>query len=212
LTSRLDFIQSAPLQILHLFPHLFDQQLELDRCLRNLRDQRFGTERIGFAIEFLHQEIEALAARPAGPSTRSTSSRWVEQARQFFGNVDPRRENGDFLTDSFVVDHLHGVEQALPELSLNAACAAGMRGSTRAPTPACGPHFFQDHRRELFPLARPAGHEIVERLAGQRQASRDTQSRHRRLSSPKIPGQRSTSLTVSGAARGRTLRICVSKL
>jgi hypothetical protein len=48
-----------------------------------------------------------------------------------------------------------------------------MRGSTsHAPGPACG-HFFQDHRRQLFALARPAGGEIVERLAGQRQAGRN---------------------------------------
>src|SRR5260221_1498271 len=52
--------------VLHLLAHLLDHDLELQRGLRQLRVDRLGSQRVGFAIEFLHQEVEALAARSAG--------------------------------------------------------------------------------------------------------------------------------------------------
>ena len=56
----------ALLQILHLFPHLLDQQFEFHRRLRYDAGHGLGTKRVGFAVEFLHQEIEALSAGAAG--------------------------------------------------------------------------------------------------------------------------------------------------
>ena len=51
--------------ILHLFAHLFDQHLELDRDSREFTVDRFGSECVRLAVQLLHQEIEPLAACPA---------------------------------------------------------------------------------------------------------------------------------------------------
>ena len=44
-----------------MFPHLFDEDFEFDRCLALCVVARFGAEGVGFAVEFLHEEVEAAA-------------------------------------------------------------------------------------------------------------------------------------------------------
>ena len=51
----------ASLYILDLLAHLLDQQLEVHRHLGYGDIDRFRAQRVGFAVQFLHQEIEALA-------------------------------------------------------------------------------------------------------------------------------------------------------
>ena len=49
------------LDILNLLAHLLDQHLELDGAAGGVGDDGFGGEGVGFAVEFLHQEVEATA-------------------------------------------------------------------------------------------------------------------------------------------------------
>src|SRR5690606_6305222 len=51
------------LKVLHLLAKLFDQHLEIHRQLAGARIDRLRTQRIGFAVELLHQEIEAATDR-----------------------------------------------------------------------------------------------------------------------------------------------------
>src|SRR3569623_1981715 len=48
--------------ILDLFAHLLDQHVEFERVARGFHRHRFRAQGIGFAVQFLHQEVEALAA------------------------------------------------------------------------------------------------------------------------------------------------------
>src|SRR5512138_442880 len=47
------------LDVLNLLAHLLDQHLELERRLRELGVDRLRAERVRFAVELLHEEVEA---------------------------------------------------------------------------------------------------------------------------------------------------------
>src|SRR5947208_13034037 len=49
------------LNVLHLLAHLLDEQLQFECAIGYLRARGLGGERIGFAIEFLCEEVQALA-------------------------------------------------------------------------------------------------------------------------------------------------------
>ena len=44
-----------------MFPHLFDEDFEFDRCLALRVVACLGAEGVGFAVEFLHEEVKAAA-------------------------------------------------------------------------------------------------------------------------------------------------------
>src|SRR5664279_5708543 len=48
--------------VLHLLAHLLDQHLDFERSLGQFCVDGLGAQRIGFAVEFLHQKVESLAA------------------------------------------------------------------------------------------------------------------------------------------------------
>ena len=52
-------------QILDLFAHLLDENFHFHRAARDFRVDRFRTQGIGLAVEFLHQKIQSLAHRAA---------------------------------------------------------------------------------------------------------------------------------------------------
>ena len=55
-------IHPAPLfNILHLLAHLLNQHFQLHRNLRAFAGDGFAAQRIGFAVQFLHQEVQPLA-------------------------------------------------------------------------------------------------------------------------------------------------------
>src|ERR1700712_3111165 len=56
----------ALLNVLHLFAHLLDQHLEVDRGLGAARIEGFGAQCVGFAVELLHQEVQPAPGLPAG--------------------------------------------------------------------------------------------------------------------------------------------------
>src|SRR3954452_7770507 len=89
---------AAPsLNILHLLAHLLDQHLELQRSVRQFGVDGLRAERVGLAIEFLHEEIETLAAA-AARSEHSPHFRHVSaQPADFLRDVDLRCEQRELL-------------------------------------------------------------------------------------------------------------------
>src|SRR5512143_301218 len=53
-------------EVLHLLAHLLDQDLELERRLREFGIHRFRAQRVRLAVELLHEEIESLARAAPG--------------------------------------------------------------------------------------------------------------------------------------------------
>ena len=51
------------LDVLNLFTHLFDEDLQIDRGLRDLGIVGFGSERVCLTIEFLHHEVQPASHR-----------------------------------------------------------------------------------------------------------------------------------------------------
>src|ERR1700687_1619807 len=87
-TSSLD----PSFYVLYLLAHLFDQYLDLERRLRQFRVDGLGAERIGFAVEFLHQKVEALAAASTVSQHAPHFGDVSSKARDFLGDVDLGRE------------------------------------------------------------------------------------------------------------------------
>ena len=57
---------SASLEVLNLFAHLLDQNLQFNRRVGHFDRGGFRAQRVGFAIEFLHQEVKAATDCAAG--------------------------------------------------------------------------------------------------------------------------------------------------
>ena len=53
------------LQILDLLAHLFDIEFQIERGICHLDCHCLGAQRIRFAVQFLHEEVEAAADRAA---------------------------------------------------------------------------------------------------------------------------------------------------
>src|SRR5207302_6824285 len=51
-------LSQSLLSVLHLLAHLLDEDLHVDRAARGLEILGFRGERVGFAVELLHEEIE----------------------------------------------------------------------------------------------------------------------------------------------------------
>src|SRR5512141_590371 len=84
-------------EVLHLLAHLFDQHLELERHLRQLRVDRFRAERIGLAMQLLREEVEPLADTAALRQHAADFADVRREPRDFLGDVDPCREQREFL-------------------------------------------------------------------------------------------------------------------
>ena len=89
---------------MHLLAHLLDQYLEIDRGLSAARVERFRAEGVGFAIEFLHEEVEPAPGRAAGLEYASHFGHMGVQAVQFFGNVTLLCQQDHFLFEALWVE------------------------------------------------------------------------------------------------------------
>ena len=94
-------------QVLHLLAHLLDQNLEVDGRIGHLARDGFGTERIGLAVQFLHQKIEPLAhrwrrARAIGAQAIDFVQVGAEPA-DFLGDIDFDAKQSDFLANAVLV-------------------------------------------------------------------------------------------------------------
>src|SRR5512135_3917290 len=59
------FAPRRSFEVLNLLAHLLDRHLELERHLRQLGVDRLGSQGVGFAVQFLGEEIEPLAGAAA---------------------------------------------------------------------------------------------------------------------------------------------------
>ena len=159
-------------EVLHLLAHLLDQHLELERHLRQLGVDRLRAERVGFAVQLLREEIEALADAAALRSTRRNSLTCVVSRASSSATSILRREQRELLLQPLVVRARAPLRAAAPpSFSMYAACSAGMRGvdardlrldvaSQRASSTA----------RELRAFARARGVELGQRVLDERVA------------------------------------------
>ena len=80
-----------------MFAHLLDQHFEVDRSLGAARVKCLGAQCIGFAVEFLHQEVQA----PTGGTGRLEHTTYFKnvgaQAVELFGDVTLLGEQHHFL-------------------------------------------------------------------------------------------------------------------
>ena len=87
-------------QILHLLAHLLDQDLQLDRGIGRARVGGFGTERVRFTIEFLHQEIKSATNRFGQAENAPRLANMRGQAIEFLVDIDSLHLQHDFLFDA----------------------------------------------------------------------------------------------------------------
>src|SRR3989338_3486225 len=92
--------------VLNLFAHLVYHRLKVKPDAGQGKRLRFGTERIGLAHEFLHQEIE-FAAHGGGFCQKQTGG--IDMGRkavEFFGHVVFHRDQRKFLREARFVHTL----------------------------------------------------------------------------------------------------------
>src|SRR5690242_21650675 len=85
--------------ILDLLAHLLDQELELQARVGKILRNRLRAERVRFAIQLLHQEIQALADRSPGPDHAGHLFEVRTKPIHLFGDVYLDAEERDFLAD-----------------------------------------------------------------------------------------------------------------
>mgnify|MGYP001800263281 CR=1 FL=1 len=95
-----------------MLAHLVDQRLEGKADARQFGILRLGAERIGLAVELLHQEIELAPDRPALPQQVARGFDMGVQAVDFFGHVRLYRQHGQFLRHAVRVGAIGVVENA----------------------------------------------------------------------------------------------------
>src|SRR5215213_4274489 len=106
------------LNVLHLFAHLLDQQLQFERAIGDLRAGGLGGERVRLAVQFLREEVEALARRTAVPQHAIDFRKVYGQPLELLVDVALAREHGDFRTDALVVGRTKRFLQPLRKLRL----------------------------------------------------------------------------------------------
>ena len=93
----LSFIPARILDILHLLAHLFDQHVHIHRVLRGHAILRLRAQRVGFAVQLLHQKVEPPADRfVALEHVQNLGDMGIEPI-QFFVNIEFLRQDHEFL-------------------------------------------------------------------------------------------------------------------
>src|SRR6266852_265634 len=97
------FATTRSLDILDLLAHLLDQQLELEARIGDLLRHGLRAERVRFAVQLLHQEVQPLADRPAGPDHAVYLFQVRPQAIEFLRDVRLDAVKRDLLPDALLV-------------------------------------------------------------------------------------------------------------
>src|SRR5690349_23988833 len=101
--------------VLHLLAHLLDDHLHVHRGARGLQVLRFGGKCVGFAIELLHEEIQApaggLAAGNHPPHLRDVSV----EAFELLVHIEPLQQQRELLLDALALDARTELSEALIE-------------------------------------------------------------------------------------------------
>ena len=88
---------------MYLLAHLFNDEFEFERGLGLCQAGGFGAERIGLAVEFLHQKIEFFADIAALAQVLACIAQMSVEAIQLFGDINPNGGQADFLLDATMV-------------------------------------------------------------------------------------------------------------
>src|SRR5437763_16786903 len=102
-------------RVLHLLAHLLDEDLHVDRAARGLEVLGFRGERVGFAVELLHEETEppsgGLAAADGAARLRDVAGEPLE----LLVGVEPLEQKRQLLLEPLVVDARGQLRDALVE-------------------------------------------------------------------------------------------------
>ncbi len=82
---------------MYLLAHLFDDDFQVYCRLRRFSVCRLGTKRIGFPIQFLHQEIQPPADRFPGRKSIADFFDMCLESIEFFTDIELLRDDGQFL-------------------------------------------------------------------------------------------------------------------
>lgn len=85
-----------------MLTHRFDHEFQIDGGVRHRNGYSFAAERVGFTVEFLHQEVQ-LTADGASP-VECSSHFFNVSAKSFHFLVDVKFDTveRDFLTDALI--------------------------------------------------------------------------------------------------------------
>jgi hypothetical protein len=163
-------VRARPLDVLHLLAHLLDQHFHVDRDARGVEILRLRRERIGLAVELLHQEIQAPAGRFAAAHDAAGFLDVTIEAIELLGHVDTLQLQHDFLFDALAIHRREQFRDAFIEpcayarLDLGQPCAHldHERGQPRAA-------LFKE-LAETLAFAQTHRTQIVQRLLEQRTA------------------------------------------
>src|SRR3972149_4607116 len=104
--------------VLNLLAHLLDEQLELQARVGELLRDRFRAEGVRFPVQFLHEEIQALADGAARGEDAAPLLEVRSQAVQLLGDVYLHAEEGDLLADALLVARRERLAQPRRDLLL----------------------------------------------------------------------------------------------
>ena len=117
----------ASFDILHLLAQLLDGGLQPQPGGGQRRGGGFAAQRVGLAVELLHQEVEAAADGGALGDQGARRGDVAGEPVQFLAHVGARGQQSDFLGDAFL-RAVRWSRAAAPEGFPSAAYAAGRAG------------------------------------------------------------------------------------
>src|SRR3954462_9964984 len=97
--SRSAFLSLRLLDVLDLFAHLLDQQLQVQRHASDFDVDGFRAERIRFPVKFLHHEVQSLADSAAALENPFDLAEVRRKTRELLIDVDAVRKKRDLLAD-----------------------------------------------------------------------------------------------------------------
>src|ERR1700722_5000117 len=87
------------LDVLYLLAHLLDDDLHIDGAAGCFEVLRLRRERVRFAIELLHQEVEAAARRLAAIDNAADLNDVARKAIELFVDVEALQKDGQLLLE-----------------------------------------------------------------------------------------------------------------
>src|SRR2546428_11907676 len=112
------FATARSFDVLNLLAHLLDQQLELEARVGEVLRNRLRAERVGLAVELLHQEVQALADHSSRPDHAVHLLEVRSQAVQLLGDVRLDAEERDLLAEALPAPAAEGPPEARGQLFL----------------------------------------------------------------------------------------------
>ena len=126
------------LEVLNLFAHLLNQNLQFNRRTRHFDRSGFRSQRVGFTIEFLHEEVEAAAHCAARRQHAAHFSYVRGKPLDFLVDIHFQRVQRHFLpnaSDNFLARQRRRADNAGPSAlssrSFNLRSTAAIKSGAR---------------------------------------------------------------------------------